>query len=128
MAITPDYAEGPTGHDTPGCTARSEEPSWVLSTIGYTDQTGDGVTTIPYKQFYLVITNQANGYQASCMAGAGFNPEDPDLSRLACAGYEFQSPRTGRYPITTTASFDEETLQFSVSQTWFCDDTDAAKP
>lgn len=128
MAITPAYADGPTGHDSTGCTSKSEKPLWRLSTIHFIDQTGDGVTTMPYKNFNLVLDNTANGYQASCMIGAGFSYNNSDLAHLVCAGDEFQSFRVGRYPVSTQASFQESTSTFLVNQTWFCDDTDAAKP
>lgn len=127
VAITPAYADGPTGHDTPGCTARSEKPSWVLSHVSYTNRTGDGVTATPMRSFNLILTNAANGYEASCMPGTSFD-YSADPSHLVCAGEEFQSFRVGRYPISTEASFDEATSTFSLRQTWFCDDHDPAKP
>ncbi|KAK4152588.1 hypothetical protein C8A00DRAFT_44343 [Chaetomidium leptoderma] len=127
VAITPVYAEGPTGHDSAGCTARSEEASWVLSAIHYTDEPASGEGTVPFVNFNVLVTNPANGYQASCMPGGSFG-DKPDLSRLVCAGEEFQSSKVGQYPIATEASFDPATTTFSLNQTWFCDDTDAAKP
>lgn len=127
VAITPVYATGPTGHNLAGCTSRSEKPSWVLSSIHYTDEPGDGVHSTPFRNFNLIVTNPANGYQASCMPGGSFG-ETSDLSRLTCAGSEFQSFSVGQYPILTQASFDPETSTFSLNQTWYCDDTDAAKP
>lgn len=127
VAITPVYADGPTGHDTPGCMARSEEPSWVLSHVSYTNRTGDGVNTMPFRMFNLILTNSANGYQASCMPGTSFDYSS-DPSHLVCAGEEFQSFTIGSYPVSTTASFNESTLGFSLQQTWFCDDQDPAKP
>ncbi|AEO71843.1 uncharacterized protein THITE_117079 [Thermothielavioides terrestris NRRL 8126] len=127
VAITPQYPEGPEGHDLAGCTARSEKPSWVLSTIHFTDEPGDGVTSTPFQNFNLIVTNPANGYQASCMPGGSLGGT-PDLSQLVCAGSEFQSSLTGRHTITTQASFDPATMTFSLNQTWFCDDTDASKP
>lgn len=128
VAITPEYPDGPTGHNSPGCTAKSEKPSWILTAIHYTDEPGDGVTSTPFKNFNAIVTNPANGYQASCIPGGGNFGDPNNLSRLTCAGVEFQSSSVGSYPISTTASFDPETLAFSVNQTWFCDDTDAAKP
>ena len=127
VTITPAYPEGPTGHDSPGCTARSEKPSWTLSSVHYTDEPGDGNGTLPFQNFNVIVTNPANGYQASCMPGGSFGGP-PSLTRLTCAGYEFQSSLVGQYPILTTASFDPATATFSLNQTWFCDDTDAAKP
>lgn len=127
MAITPVYADGPTGHDLAGCTARSEKPSWVVSSIHYTNEPGDGVSTTPFVNFNAIVTNPANGYQASCMPAGSFG-EKTDLSRLMCAGTEFQSFSVGQFPINSQASFDPETGTFSLNQTWYCDDSDAAKP
>ncbi|KAL2185595.1 hypothetical protein L209DRAFT_452530 [Thermothelomyces heterothallicus CBS 203.75] len=127
LAITPAYPDGPKGHDSPGCTSRSENPSWTLSAVHFTDQPGDGEDTPPYQNFNLLVTNEANGYQASCMPGGSFGGQ-PDLSRLVCAGYEFQQGTVGQYPIVTEASFDPDTATFTLNQTWYCDDTDAAKP
>ena len=127
VAVTPAYAKGPEGHDAPGCTAKSEKPSWVLSRVWFTDRTGDGVNSVPFENFNLLLTNPANGYEASCMPGTSYD-DSPDLTHLVCAGYEFQSSTVGRYSISTMASFDKNTSTFSLSQTWFCDDTDAAKP
>jgi hypothetical protein len=126
VAITPTYADGPKGHDSPGCTAQSEKPSWVLSLIHFTDEPGDA-STAPFQNFNLIVTNPATGYQASCMPGGSFG-DTPNLSGLVCAGDEFQSVRVGLHPITTQASFDPATSAFTLNQTWFCDDTDAAKP
>jgi hypothetical protein len=127
VAITPVYADGPTGHDSPGCAARSETPSWELSSVHYINEPGDGKSNVPFVNFNLVVTNPANGYTASCMPAGSFG-EIPDLSRLMCAGYEFQSFSIGQFPISTQASFDPETSTFSLNQTWFCDDADPAKP
>ncbi|KAK4238832.1 hypothetical protein C8A03DRAFT_14766 [Achaetomium macrosporum] len=127
VAITPAYADGPKGHDSPGCTAKSEKPSWVLSLIHFTDEPGDGASTVPFQNFNLIVTNPATGYEASCMPGGSLGGT-PDLSRLVCAGDEFQSSRVGLHPIITQASFDPATSVFTLNQTWFCDDTDAAKP
>ncbi|KAM7187472.1 hypothetical protein V8F33_011212 [Rhypophila sp. PSN 637] len=127
VAITPAYLEGPTGHKSPGCAATSEKPSWKLSAIHFTDQTGDGTSSTPFQMFNLLLTNPANGYEASCMPGTSYDYGN-DLSTLVCAGVEFQSSSIGGFPITTTASFDTKTFTFSVKQTWFCDDHDASKP
>ncbi|KAK3313585.1 hypothetical protein B0H66DRAFT_629527 [Apodospora peruviana] len=127
VAITPSYLDGPTGHDSPGCTAISEKPSWILSNILFTDQTGDGKTSQPFQMFNLLLTNPANGYQASCMPGTSYEYSN-DLSTLVCAGNEFQATNVGQFPISTTAWFDVKTKTFTVRQTWFCDDTDPGRP
>jgi hypothetical protein len=127
VAITPVYPDGPTGHDSKGCTSRSEKPGWILTSIHYTDEPGDGESRTPFQNFNALLTNPANGYEASCMPAGSFG-DKPDLSRLMCAGDEFQSFSVGQYPIVTQASFDPATATFTLNQTWFCDDTDAAKP
>ncbi len=126
VAITPVYPNGPTGHDLAGCTVQSVKPAWVISLVHYTSEPGDGEDA-PFLNFNALVTNSANGYQASCMPGGSFG-DKPDLSRLTCAGVEFQNSNVGSYPIVTQASFDIATATFSLNQTWFCDDTDAAKP
>lgn len=98
----------------------------------YTNQTGDGTINVPEQQFSVLVTNQATGYAASCMSGAGFGdgltptPATGPLT-LVCAGTEFQSSGGGRYSISTTANFNPYTFQFEVNQTWFCD-ADQARP
>ncbi|KAH6622647.1 hypothetical protein F5144DRAFT_656109 [Chaetomium tenue] len=127
VSITPVYPDGPKGHDSAGCSSRSESPTWTLSSIHYTDEPASGEGTVAFKNFNVLVTNPANGYQASCMPGGSFGDE-PDLAHLMCAGYEFQSSSVGQYPIVTQASFDPDTSTFTLNQTWFCDDVDAAKP
>jgi len=123
VAITPAYAEGPTGHAKPGCVAAAQDPSFVISQIFYGNQTGDGVTAVPYQSLNLLLTNPATGYQTGCFP-IGL---DEDLN-LMCAGVEFQSEDTGKYSLQTTATFDNITMTFAFNQTWYCDDVDAAKP
>lgn len=125
VAVTPAYAEGPKGHDLPGCTAKSAQPSWVLSAIHLDYEPGD--SAYPEQNFHLLLTNPANGYQASCLPPGSLGGAS-NLSQLTCAGEEFQSSFSGHHVITTQASFDPSTFVFALNQTWFCDDTDAAKP
>ena len=132
VAITPEYAWGPTGHDSPGCAA-APKAAWTLSEPFYTNQTGDGVTSIASQNFNVLLINTATGYQAGCMAGAGFGdgltptPATGPLN-LVCAGAEFQSSGGGKYSIATAASFDPYTFMFTVNQTWYCDDASPADP
>jgi hypothetical protein len=121
VAITPAYSEGPTGHDAPGCTVAAQNPSWILSGIYYVDQTGDGVNSIASQSFNLLVMNPTIGYEASCIPGSFSND-------LACAGQEFGSLGSGRYRISTGASFDPATFRFTVNQTWYCDDADPGNP
>ncbi|KAK3356420.1 hypothetical protein B0T25DRAFT_452307 [Lasiosphaeria hispida] len=127
VAATPIYAEGPTGHDTPGCSLAAKNPRWTISTVTFIDQTGDGAESIPYQNFHLLLTNPTTGYEASCMPGTSYE-DRKSLATLVCAGGEFQSSVIGRYQISTNASFDPATFSFTVSQSWFCDDVDAGKP
>ncbi|KAK4248889.1 hypothetical protein C7999DRAFT_39887 [Corynascus novoguineensis] len=126
VTITPAYPAGPRGHDSPGCTSKSETPSWTLSAVYFTDKPGDGNNSLPFQNFNLLVTNPANGYQASCMPRGSVGGQ-PDLSSLSCAGYEFQGT-VGQYSIVTAAGFDPDTYAFTLNQTWYCDDTDAARP
>lgn len=127
VSITPVYPDGPQGHDSPGCASKSENPSWTLAAIHFTDQPGDGDDVPTYQNFNLLVTNDATGYQASCMPGGSLGGQ-PDLRRLSCAGYEFQQGSVGQYPIVTQGGFDPDTFTFTLNQTWYCDDTDPAKP
>lgn len=130
-AITPAYAAGPLGHDTPGCVAASQNPNWTLSTIYYYDQAGnDSVNSTAWQNFNLLVTNPANAYEANCIPGG---PADtvgslPSTVLLGCAGREFQSAEIDQYQLSTTASFDTTTFEFTLNQTWFCDDADPGKP
>ncbi|KAL2020064.1 hypothetical protein VTK56DRAFT_8868 [Thermocarpiscus australiensis] len=66
--------------------------------VSLIDRTGDGVNTMPYKDVQVILAQPGNGYQASCMLGAGFSySNSSDLSTLVCAGEEFQSFRVGRW-------------------------------
>lgn len=123
VAVTPVYAEGPPGHDSTGCMAAAENPSWILSLMYYQAQEGDGINTVSSRSFNLQIINPAIGYQAGCMSGG--EPDDPVL---VCAGQEFGELGTDRYHMATSATFDPDTLEFNVNQTWYCDDVDPAKP
>ncbi|KAK0736669.1 hypothetical protein B0T21DRAFT_384125 [Apiosordaria backusii] len=122
VALTPQYNKGPTGHDTPGCLAKSEKPSWVLSHVIWADQDGDEITSVKEQRLTFILTNVATGYEASCMS------QGPVATNIFCAGTEFQSFTVGRYSISTAVQFDPATYSLTVNQTWFCDDHDAAKP
>ncbi|CAP65119.1 uncharacterized protein PODANS_5_7010 [Podospora anserina S mat+] len=122
VALTPRYNEGPTGHDTPGCLAKSENPSWVLSHVIWADQDGDEITSVKEQRLTFILTNLANGYEASCMS------QGPVATNIFCAGTEFQSFTIGRYSISTAVQFDPATYSVTVNQTWFCDDHNPAKP
>ena len=130
VSITPAYAEGPSGHDAPGCVAASKSPTWTLSTIYYDEETEGGVLSAGSRIFSLLLDNPAIGYQASCMPGNAFGDLGPTASstRLSCAGNEFGSLGADRYRLSTEASFDPLTFRFTVNQTWYCDDVDASKP
>ncbi|KAK0726844.1 hypothetical protein B0T26DRAFT_636167 [Lasiosphaeria miniovina] len=120
VAITPVYADGPTGHNTPGCAAAATSPSWSLSDIHYVNQTGDGIHSTNQESFNVIVYNAAIGYTASCMPGVG--------NAMVCAGDEFGSIGRDRYSLSTDATFDPQTFRFSINQTWYCDDADPGKP
>ncbi|CAK7213090.1 hypothetical protein SBRCBS47491_001684 [Sporothrix bragantina] len=137
VAITPAYSEGPTGHNKPGCAANSKTPRWSLADISYTDRTGDGISGMARQDFIAQVVNTATGYEAGCSAnyGVGGGPAAPGTNNgsvtalhVGCTGTEFGSPAFGKYTPRTDASFDPVTNIFTVNQTWFCDDEDAAKP
>ncbi|KAK3381799.1 hypothetical protein B0H63DRAFT_213937 [Podospora didyma] len=128
VAITPAYLEGPPGHASPGCLAAAQNPWWTLSNTYYVKEIGDGLTSASSQSFYLLLTNPATGYQASCMSGSGYDDTSFESQRLVCAGGEFGLQGAERYTITTDASFDPATFKLSLNQTWYCDDVDAGKP
>jgi hypothetical protein len=127
VEITPIYFEGPTGHDAPGCSAKSEAPKWKISSVAYSDATGDGIESVAQRSLSLVLINQGTGYDASCMAFG--SPDSPsDVLDLNCAGLEFQSPTIGRYSTSTQATYNVVTRQLNVTQSWYCDDQDPGRP
>lgn len=129
VAITPLYAAGPHGHDTPGCAAASQKPSWILSTITYTNQTEEGDNSTTWQSFNILVKNSATGYQANCFPNIlNGDPTQLTPTSFACAGDEFQSFTTGMYTIQTNVEFDQATYRFSLNQTWYCDDTDPGEP
>ncbi|KAK3366204.1 hypothetical protein B0T24DRAFT_711682 [Lasiosphaeria ovina] len=117
VAITPVYAPGPTGHANPGCAAAAASPSWTLSDIRYVNTTGEA----PSEYFTFQLANDVIGYEASCIPGN-------TRTSLTCAGVEFQSASPDRYRLSTDASFDPDTFKVTLTQTWYCDDTDPSKP
>ncbi|KAK3321779.1 hypothetical protein B0H66DRAFT_494379 [Apodospora peruviana] len=122
VVATPDlYNKGPEGHNRKECA--SETPSWTLEAISYLNQTGNGASTATFENFNMVITNDATGYQASCMLG-----RDTSDGPLRCSGSEFGRLKPDRYTVETEALFDRHTYKFTMNQTWYCDDSDPAKP
>ena len=64
------------------------------------------------------------------MAGE-FGDADPASATtvsLQCAGTEFQDSRIGRYSISTTGKLSLPSFNFSLEQTWYCDEADPSKP
>ena len=128
VAVNPLYMTGPTGHDTKGCATAS--PTWIVDSVVYEEQTGDGVNSVASKRLTLQVTNPATGYEASCMSGdfVDSGPANTTTIPLICAGTEFQDFRIGRYSISTSASLSLPSFAFSLSQTWYCSDVDPSKP
>jgi hypothetical protein len=124
VAITPAYADGPDGHDTPGCAAAAQNPSWTLSNIVWTDETGEAASST----FTMLLTNTAIKYQASCLLG-GFDAGPATApTRVQCTGEEFGSLDNTAYHLSTTASLDPTTFKFDFNQTWYCDDANPGAP
>lgn len=124
VSANPLYMTGPTGHDTKGCTTAS--PAWIVDSVVYEEQTGDGVNSEASKRLTFQVTNPATGYEASCMSG---NSDTTGTTiQLTCAGTEFQDFRIGRYSISTSASLSLPSFALSLSQTWYCSDVDPSKP
>ena len=128
VTIEPIYANGPTGHNAKGCT--TDAPTWVVDSVLYEEQVGDGVNSLASKRLTLQVTNPANGYQASCMAGEfeDAGPASAASVPLVCAGTEFQDARIGRYSISTSGRLALPAFTFTLEQTWYCDDVDPSKP
>ncbi|KAK1830985.1 hypothetical protein QBC39DRAFT_382765 [Podospora conica] len=125
--VNPVYMDGPTGHDTKGCT--TDSPSWIVDAVEYQDQTGDGVSSFPSKRLNFQVTNPATGYEASCMSAIS----DDDAATattipVTCGGIEFQNFGIGRYSISTRGSLSLPSYTLSLSQTWYCSDVDPSKP
>lgn len=139
VALTPAYSKGPTGHAKQGCAANSRAPRWTLADISYVDRTGDGVTAMARQDFIAQVINAATGYESGCSANYGLgggppipgtlpNNTSPTALHIGCTGAEFGSSAYGQYRPTTDAFFDPATSTFTLNQTWFCDDGDAARP
>ncbi|KAK0701425.1 hypothetical protein B0T21DRAFT_300442 [Apiosordaria backusii] len=126
VSITPDRARGPQGHSNKGCQAASLQPVWNITHIYYTDRPADGNVESPSRTFNLLFTNEANDYEGGCVHGSLVGPVAE--TSLICAGSEFGNLGGSRYGISTTASFNPSNFNFTVRQTWFCDDENPAKP
>jgi hypothetical protein len=127
VSITPAYADGPDGHSKTGCGAASQTPKWTLGTVIYLNETGDGIDALPSQSIQFQVTNEATGHVAGCLMyfTAAAN-EDPAV-RINCGGGA-DSTRRNRYSIQTQAVFYPRSRAFTLNQTWFCDDVDAARP
>ncbi len=127
VAITPAYANGPNGHDNPGCSAASMSPSWDLKEVDFLYQLGDNVTQSPYAAVTLKIINPALGFDAGCI---GFLKDPPALDpvRFSCSGQDVDFSGKNRYSVRTDMDFDPATLQLNINGTWYCDDIDVAEP
>jgi hypothetical protein len=129
VAIHPEPAAGPIGHAKTGCAAAaSKPPSWSLQSVYYLNQTGDnGATTMSLQTLMLQVINHAIGYQAGC---TGFLSDDLSTKPVSftCTGQGYDFIGKDRYRIQTQALFQPATFNFTVNQTWYCDDVDAGKP
>lgn len=119
VKLTPHYTDGVTGHNNPGCRSN---PEWIISGISYLNQTGNGASSATFENLNLAIANPAIGYQASCVLTAGRD------GRLRCSGSEFGRLKPDRYVVETSASLNLFTFEFSLNQTWYCDENDPATP
>ncbi|GAB1318422.1 hypothetical protein MFIFM68171_08632 [Madurella fahalii] len=128
VSITPAYADGPDGHDKPGCEAASQTPKWTVGTIIHINDTGDGTSAIPLQSIQLQVTNEANGHMAECVMffPAGPGEEAPVIPH--CDEESIDPTRPNRYNIQTEVLFLPRSREVSIYQTWYCDDVDAAKP
>lgn len=129
VAIHPAPAAGPIGHAKTGCSAAATTPpSWSLQSVYYLNQTGDnGATALSSQTLMLQVINHAIGYQAGC---TGFLSDDLSTKPVSftCTGQGYDFIGKDRYRITTQALFEPATFNFTVNQTWYCDDVDAGKP
>ncbi|KAK4171118.1 hypothetical protein QBC36DRAFT_200002 [Triangularia setosa] len=126
VSLTPDRATGPQGHNVKGCQAASLQPVWNITYTYYTDRPVDGNVESPSRTFNLLFTNTATGYEGGCVHGSLVGPVAE--TSLICAGSEFGNLGGSRYGISTTASFNPSNFNFTVKQTWFCDDENPSKP
>ncbi|KAK3389881.1 hypothetical protein B0H63DRAFT_428441 [Podospora didyma] len=124
VSITPAYADGPTGHSNPGCASKT--PTWTLGTVIFLNETGDGDKATESQSIQFQVTNVATGQVAGCLMYFAAGAEDPAV-HMTCGG-EFDLRRRSRYNVVTEAVFYPRSWRFSISQTWFCDDADAARP
>jgi hypothetical protein len=121
VRITPAYVSGPQGHDTEGCFANSQEPSWAVTSAQLNLQKELG--TIRGGTGFITIQNRVLGYSATCggvLQGSG-------RQVLFCSP-QMTVQRQPKYQIQTSIELDPVTFSVTVNQTWFCDDTDPAEP
>lgn len=133
MSVTPAYAEGPDGHDRPGCEAASPAPAWTLGTVVFLNETGDDPDAIPSQSIQFHVTNAANGHVARCLAYFSAGPGEDPAVRMTCSGDGgggggLNFARRSRYAIQTQTVFHPRRRVFGINQTWYCDDVDPAKP
>ncbi|KAI1177721.1 hypothetical protein F4777DRAFT_576799 [Nemania sp. FL0916] len=156
IALSPYIPPAPPGHNTPGCGARSDSPSWTVSGFewrtggrNYTWQswvsTGWAIAGVGLVK--LNLTNSANQQTFSCqIVGRGHEvanvtiidppsgsipfPTDPGIAWFPCDTHSVEEG--GNY----THNYEVETLvrvvagedRIFVNQTWYCDDEGAASP
>ncbi len=105
----------------------SEKPKWTLGTIIFINETGYGDGAVATQSIQFQVTNQANGYVAGCLNY--FNAEDnedPAIVMNCGGGADFA--RRNRYSIRTQTVFYPRSWTFTINETWYCDDVDAARP
>lgn len=122
VEITPAYVNGPTGHDTDGCTAQARTPAWHVTATQINLQTSE--ETVQSGNAFIMIRNDNLGYTASC--GGTFSSAGGG-QLLTCSG-QTAVRRPDKYQIQSTLMFDPQTFDLTVDQTWFCDDQDPAQP
>lgn len=120
VTLTPAYPDPPTGYDLASCSAKSATPSWTVTntelrniTEFYIDpQTFQYVFEGLY--FNTTITNDNTGFSANC----AFTVADRAASNPGPVSFDCTPDVYNR--IGTTVTWDQQTGEISLNQTWYC--------
>ncbi|KAL2267883.1 hypothetical protein VTJ83DRAFT_5160 [Remersonia thermophila] len=122
VSITPKYVSGPPNHREPGCTASSGNTTWEVVATQMIVQAS--TATYPRGSAFVIFRNDYLGYNAIC-TGQYTGTAEP--AALSCSG-QTAIRRPDKYQVQSSAAYDPVTHEFTVNQTWFCDDEDPAEP
>jgi hypothetical protein len=154
IEVSPYIPPAPTGHDVPGCTARSGSPSWKISDLDWrTGGLNQTWTPVLFPQWYIRgagmvrfnITNEANQQKYTCAWMSRYSETSnvtlehsftsPFLTDLTGVWFScnvhslYQDGNlTHNYETETSARLISAERRILINQTWYCDDEGSASP